>query len=554
MSKHKQSPAKKKEAKAKVAANPVAPKPTRPALGKQSPAKKKEAKAKAAPDPVAPKPTRPALDKQPPAKKKAKAKAAPDPVAPKPSRLALQQTVTLSILHPNAAGIDVHSDMHMVAVPANRAPAQAEGASEGMPAHVRRFGANSCDLVAIADWLEACGVTTVALESTGVYWIPLFELLEARGFEVYLVEPGQLSHCGARPKTDVLDAQWIQRLHSYGLLRGSFRPADSIMALRGYHRQRQMQIRYAASHTQHMQKALEQMNVKLAEVVSNITGLTGQRIIAAILAGERNPSILAALRDPNCKNDEQAIAKALEGTWRPEHLFELQQAYDLYQFHHKQIAQCDEKIQAELTRLPNRAGDKPFTAKPARCGRKPNDLNFDASKHLFRALGVDLTEIDGIGVGTALIILAEIGVDVSRFPTEKHFASWLGVCPKSDQSNKTKKKRSPRKGKNRVAIALRMAAQALGPTQSPLGLFYRRIKSRIGGKGAITATAHKLARLVYRMLKYGKEYVKQSMADYEKKAQEQMERSLRRKAAALGYELVLKPSPSATPTPEVVLT
>ena len=203
------------------------------------------------------------------------------------------------------------------------------------------------------------------MESTGVYWIPLFELLESRGFEVWLVEPGQLSRCGARPKTDVLDAQWIQRLHSYGLLRPSFRPADSIMALRGYHRQRQMQIRYAASHVQHMQKALEQMNVKLTEVVADITGLTGRRIIAAILEGERDPQKLAALRDPKCKNDAATIAKALEGTWRPEHLFALQQAYDLYQFHHQQIAQCDEMIQAELAKLPNRAGDKPFAAEAA---------------------------------------------------------------------------------------------------------------------------------------------------------------------------------------------
>jgi transposase len=299
-----------------------------------------------------------------------------------------------------------------------------------------------------------------------------------------------------------------------------------------------MQIRYAASHTQHMQKALEQMNVKLTEVVSDLTGLTGQRIITAILDGERDPRRLAALRDPKCKNSTAAIAKALQGTWRPEHLFELRQAYDLYQFHHRQIAQCDEMIRAELAKLPDRAGDKLFTAKPRRCGRKPNDLSFDACRPLFQALGVDLTEVDGIDVGTALVILAEIGVDVSRFPTEKHFASWLGICPRQHESNRTKKRRGPRKGKNRVAIALRMAAQALGRTMSPLGLFYRRIKSRLGGKGAITATAHKLACLVYRILKYGREYVRQALQEYEQKLREQQERSLRRKAAALGFDLV----------------
>lgn len=238
----------------------------------------------------------------------------------------------------------------------------------------------------------------------------------------------------------------------------------------------------------------------------------------------------------------------MQGTWRPEHLFVLQQACDLYQFHHRQIAECDEMIQAELAKLPNRSGDKTFTPKARRCGRKANDLNFDACGPLFKALGVDLTEIEGIDVGTALVILAEIGVDVSRFPTEKHFASWLGVCPRIYESNKTQKKKGPRKGKNRVAIALRMAAQALGRTQSPLALFYRRIKSRIGGKGAITATAHKLACLVYRMLKYGREYVKQSMDEYEKRLRDQQERSLRRKATALGYELIAK----ATPIPEVL--
>ena len=462
-----------------------------------------------------------------------------------------EQTPVMTVLNPNAAGIDVHSDMHMVCVPVQSVGTAAPTEPGGLPAHVRRFGANSCDLVAIADWLKECGVTTVAMESTGVYWIPLFELLESRGFQVWLVEPGQLSRCGARPKTDVLDVQWIQRLHAYGLLQPSFRPPDSIMALRAYHRPRQMQIRYAASHTQHVQKALEQMNVKLTEVVSDIAGMTGRRIIAAILQGERDPQKLALLRDPKCQNSATTIAKALEGTWRAEHLFELRQAYDLYRFHHEQIAQCDAMIEAELRRLPNRAGEKTIAAKPRRCGRKPNDLNFDACGPLFKALGVDLTEIEGIDVGTALVILAEIGIDVRRFPTEKHFASWLGVCPRQYESNQTKKKRGPRKGKNRVAIALRMAAQALGRTMSPLGLFYRRIKSRLGGKGAVTATAHKLACLVYRMLKYGKEYVQQTMEEYEQKVRKQIERSLRRKAAALGYELIPKgpwvPEPIAGP-------
>jgi len=438
----------------------------------------------------------------------------------------------LSVINPDAAGIDVHSNMHMVCVPADRDPNP-----------VRQFGANTADLLAIAAWLKKCAIKTIALESTGIYWIPLFEVLESEGFEVHLVEPGQLSRCGARPKTDVLDAQWIQRLHSYGLLRASFRPPDSVLALRAYWRQRQMQVRYAASHVQHMQKAMEQMNVKLAQVVTDITGLTGMSIIRAILDGERDPVKLAKLRDERCHCSADQIALALEGTWRPEHLFELRQAYDLYCFHHRQITECDQQVQAELARLPNRAGEKTRTRKPRRRGRKGNDVRFDATGPLFRALGVDLTLIEGIDVGTALVILAEIGVDVSRFPTEKHFASWLRLCPPQDESNRTKKRRRHRKGTNRVTIALRMAARSAGKTTTPLGHFYRRIRSRIGGLGAVKATAHKLACLVYRMLKHGQEYVVRSMEEYEAKIKANLLKSLERKAAAMGFQLTPMPAP-----------
>jgi transposase len=437
----------------------------------------------------------------------------------------------LAVVNPDAAGIDVHSNMHMVCVPADRDPSP-----------VRQFGANTVDLHEIVAWLKKCRVKTVALESTGVYWIPLYELLESEGFEVHLVEPGQLSRCGARPKTDVLDAQWIQRLHSYGLLRGSFRPPDSVLALRAYWRQRQMQVRYAASHVQHMQKAMEQMNVKLAEVVSDITGLTGMLIIGAILDGERDPIKLAKLRDERCHSSEDQIALALQGTWRPEHLFELRQAHALYQFHHRQITECDQQVEAELAKFPNRAEEKTQTKKPRQRGRKSNDVRFEATGPLFRALGVDLTLIEGIDVGTALVILAEIGVDVSRFPTEKHFASWLRLCPPQEESNNTKKRRNQRKGTNRVTIALRMAARSAGKTMTPLGLFYRRIRSRIGGLGAVKATAHKLACLVYRMLKYGQEYVTQSMEEYEAKMKANLLKSLQRKAAAMGFQLTPLPT------------
>jgi len=469
-------------------------------------------------------PKKPAKPRKPTKPSKSRERSRPVPVPASPA--------ALNVINPDAAGIDVHSNMHMVCVPADR---------DANP--VRQFGANTADLHEIVAWLKKCRIKTVALESTGVYWIPLFELLESEGFEVHLVEPGQLSRCGARPKTDVLDAQWIQRLHSYGLLRSSFRPPDSVLALRAYWRQRQMQVRYAAHHVQHMQKAMEQMNVKLTEVVSDITGLTGMLIIGAILEGERDPNELAQLRHPQCHHSEEQIALALQGTWRPEHLFELRQAHELYQFHHRQITECDQQIEAELAKFPNRAGEKTHTVKPRKSGRKSNDVRFEAEGPLFKAFGVDLTLIEGIDVATALVILGEIGVDVSRFPTEKHFASWLRLCPPQEESNKTNRRRSHRKATSRVTIALRMAARSVGRTMTPLGLFYRRIRSRIGGLGAVKATAHKLACLIYRMLKYGQEHVTQSMEEYEAKVKGNLLKALKRKAAALGFQLSPLPGP-----------
>jgi transposase len=469
-------------------------------------------------------PKKPANSTKPARLKKLSATSVPVPVD--------TSSAPLELMNPNAAGIDVHSDMHMVCVPADR---------DDNP--VRQFGANTADLIAIAAWLDECRVTTVALEATGVYWIPLFELLESRGFEVNLVEPGQLSRCGARPKTDVLDAQWIQRLHSYGLLRASFRPPDSVLALRAFVRMRTMQVRYAASHVQHMQKALEQMNVKLAEVVRDITGLTGLSIIDAILAGERDPVKLARLRHERCHHSEEEIALALQGSWRREHLFELRQARELYLFHHQQITECDQQIEAELATLSDRAGEKSRAATPRKCGRKRNNLRFEAKEPLFRALGVDLTLIEGIEESTAMVILAEVGADVSRFPTEKHFASWLRLAPPQNESNNTKKRRRRRKATNRATIALRLAARSVGKTNTPLGLFYRRIRSRIGGLGAVKATAHKLACLIYRMLKHGQDYVVQSMAEYEAKMRANMLKALERKARMMGFELTPMPAP-----------
>jgi len=256
----------------------------------------------------------------------------------------------------NAAAVDVHSDNHVACVG---------------PDQVRTFGAYSADLHALADWFAQAGVTSVVLESTGVYWIPLFELLEARGFEVFLIEPSQTSHCGARPKTDRLDCQWLQRLHTHGLLRPSFRPPEAVLALRGYWRQRQMLVRDASHHVQHMRKALVQMNVKLTEVVSSITGVTGTAIIRAILAGQRDPEKLASLRHEKCARPETEIALALEGTWRPEHLFALKQAFELYKYRHCQIDECDRRIAHELDHLPDRSDGAETARKPRRRGRKP---------------------------------------------------------------------------------------------------------------------------------------------------------------------------------------
>ena len=346
-------------------------------------------------------------------------------------------SAALSVVNTNAAGIDVHSDMHMVCVPADR---------DANP--VRQFGANTADLQEIAVWLKKCGVKTIALESTGIYWIPLFELLESEGFEVFLVEPGQLSRCGARPKTDVLDAQWIQRLHSYGLLRGSFRPPNSVLALRAYWRQRQMQVRYAASHVQHMQKALEQMNVKLTEVVSDIAGLTGMSIIDAILAGERNPIKLAQLRHGRCHHSEEEIALALEGTWRLRtSLLELRQAHlgVVSVPSSADHRSATSRLEAELATFANRAGEKTRTGKQRTRGRKSNDGPAPkATVAVVPGVGRRPDKNRGNRRGAALVILAgKSWRGRQSLPRNRKSTSRVGLrlCPTQDESNKTKRRR-----------------------------------------------------------------------------------------------------------------
>jgi len=451
----------------------------------------------------------------------------------------------LRVTNRHAAGIDIHANVHWVAVPPEDAPPSSADHPPKLPAHVRSFGTCTADLIALADWLSQCGVMTIAMESTGIYWIPLFELLESRGFEVYLVEPRQSRHAPGRPKSDVLDCQWLQRLHSYGLLTASFRPAEQIVVLRSYLRQRQMLIRYAGQHVQHMQKALEQMNVKLAEVVSDVTGVTGMSIIQAILRGERDPLQLAKLRNDKCKRTEAEIARALYGNWRAEHLFALRQAVEVHTFYRQQLRACDDQLQAYLATFADQSKGEPCPRRPRRRNKTVNEPAFDLESTLYRMAGVNLTVLEGIDPITALVLLSEVGPDVSRFPTVKHFTSWLGLSPQHQGSAGKIRRRRVAHGACRAGRALRLAVQSCHRAKHALGAFYRRIQARAGAPKAVVATARKLAERVYRLLKYGAEYVCQKIEVYEAAYRARVVKGLARRAAELGYRL----EPAAAPMP-----
>lgn len=441
----------------------------------------------------------------------------------------------LSRVNLSAAGIDVGATSHFVAVPPGRDEET-----------VREFGAFTGDLHRLAGWLRKCGVDTVVMESTGVYWIPLFELLEQRGFEVKLVDPRQLKHAPGR-KTDILDCQWLQQLHTFGLLSGAFRPPNDICVLRGYLRQRGMLVRYAADHIQHMQKALTQMNVKLQHVVSDITGVTGMNIVRAILDGERDLQTLAAFRDPHCKQDGATIAQSLQGNWREEHLFALQQAVELYDAYQGKIAACDGRIEALLGSYPDRSGGTP---PPRRKGKKRTQGNaprFDVHGALYRMTGVDLTTINGVDEHTALKLVSEVGTDVSPWPTVKQFTSWLGLCPGSKVSGGKVLSSRTKSCASRAAEAFRLAANGLHRSPSALGAFLRRKKAQKGAPKAITATAHKLARIFYFLLKYGHPYVDPGQDAYEQQYRQRAISNLRRRARGLGYHIV--EAEPATPQP-----
>ena len=432
----------------------------------------------------------------------------------------------LSLMNPDAAGIDIGSAAHFVAVPLDRDDAP-----------VREFASFTADLNALADWLERCGIKTVAMESTGVYWIALYELLQRRGFEVLLVNARHVKNVSGR-KSDVLDCQWLQQLHSFGLLRGAFRPDDKVCELRSITRQRAMLLKSQGRHVQHMQKALTQMNIQLANVISDVAGVTGQKIIREIVAGERDAQVLAAYRDVRIKASEEEIAKSLLGNWRAEHLFALKQALAGFDFCVTQLAECDTEAERVLRELHAHEG---MPAKGKRRSRARNAPKFDVREHLFKVCGVDLTRIDGIDVSTALVVLSEIGVDMSRFPTVKHFTSWLGLCPGTKISGgKILGSRSKRTA-NRATQALKLAAAALRSSKSALGAYYRRMCARMDKAKAVTAAAHKLARLIYVMLTKGEEYTDQGQQYYEERYRDRDVRQLARHARELGMDLVTSP-------------
>jgi transposase len=433
----------------------------------------------------------------------------------------------LDVVHPHAAGIDVGNSAHYVAVRPDRDPEP-----------VRRFECFTADLHRMADWLQSCGVKTVVMQSTGVYWIPLYEILEERGFKVHLVNARHTKNLPGR-KSDVQESQWLLKLHTYGLLNNSFQPVSEIRVLRTYWRQRGEHVRGAATCIQRMQKALTQMNVQLANVISDISGLTGQAILRAIVAGERDPRELAALSHPRIHASPEEIAKSLEGNWRPELVFVLQQEVDMYDTFQKRIAECDQQLQKQLAGLtgvtpPAKEATQKPKAKPAAAKNAPR---FDLSSELQRVTGVDLTRIDGIDVMTAQTLLSEVGLDMSRWKTESHFASWLGLCPDNRISGDKVLARGTRRVVNRAATALRQAANTLIRSRSYLGAQYRRLRTKLGAPKAITAMAHRLARLVYRMLKYGQAYVDKGTEYYEERFRQQQIQLLRKRAAKLGLQV-----------------
>lgn len=437
-----------------------------------------------------------------------------------------KRSQSLPVINPNSAGIDIGASFHVVAI-----------APDKSDEPVRTFKAFTSGLHEMATWLVTKGITTVAMESTGIYWVPVYEILEEYGLEVVLSNARDTRSVPGR-KTDVNDAQWIQRLHACGLLKASFRPTALVVELRSYLRVRERLTDYAAAHIQHMQKALTFMNIQLNLVVADITGVTGMRIIRAIAKGERNPTVLSTYRDTRCKSTQKTIEEALIGNFQPEHVFALRQALVMYDAYQVQIKECDLEIEAVLAKLSNGV-EKPLEPipQPKHRTKQPNQLNFDVRSALYNLIGADLTQIHGLGPYLALRMISECGTDMSRWPTAKHFTSWLTLCPGAKISGGKKLSSHSRKSNNRIVAHLRLAATTVGRSSTALGAFYRRLSARIGKAKAVTATARKIAILFYNAMRYGMQYKDPGADHYEQQYRDRVMKNLKRRAEEFGMEL-----------------
>jgi transposase len=443
------------------------------------------------------------------------------------------EDISLEVIHPDAAGIDIGNESHYVAVPPTR---------DSQP--VRRFGCTTAELKQMAVWLKQCVIRTVAMQSTGVYWIAVYDILEEAGLEVYLVNARDTKNLPGR-KSDVQESQWLMKLHTYGLLRNSFRPSQEIRTMRTYWRQRNDLVQSAGRHIQRIQKAMTQMNIQLANVLSDVSGMTGQAIIKAILGGQRDPHKLAEFRDPRVKASEAEIARSLEGNWQEDLLFLLQQEQDGYEFCQKQMAECDQRLEQYLQQREDRSAgaNLPEEKRKERLKKKKgNKPRFDLRTGLFRMTGTDLTRIDGLDVMTAITILSEAGWDMSKWETEDHFVSWLRLCPDNRISGDKIIGKGRLPTNNRVSIALKMAASSLRLSKTYLGAQFRRLRSRLDTPVAIKAMAAKLARLVYRMLRYGMKYVDRGAEFYEAQHRQLQIKHLKSKAAKLGFQVIQVPA------------
>ncbi len=442
-----------------------------------------------------------------------------------------KKVVEQAVFEPNACGIDVGAREIYVAVPPDR---------DEHP--VRKCGTFTSDLDQMAEWLVSCGITTVAMESTGVYWIPVYEAVERHGLEACLVDPRNMKNVPGK-RTDFHECQWIQHLHALGLLHAAFRPDSDVRAVRALMRHRNDLVQMASQHVQHMQKALTQMNVQFQHVISDLTGLTGLAILDAILAGERDPAVLAKLRDPRIKADQETIRKSLEGNWRAEHLLVLKQRLSLYRNYRDQINACDTEIEKLVSAFAPRVdpAEKPLPKDRKKRQRqrkkKTGSPDFDMRTETYKLFGVDLTQIPGL-MALVLLLFSEVGRDMSRWPTAAHFVSWLGLCPDNDISGGKVLWRGARRTNNRAGTLFRMAASSLYREQAPIGDYLRRMKAKLGPAAGTTATAHKIAVIFYTMVKNQVEYDASLWAKRDVLREKRLEARLHKQAAQRGYKLV----------------